>query len=100
MQAASGGVQETFQNGMFFKCVLLDNKVSEGVSKGQITEGNNPDRRNCLYWNPNMKFNNLPQKQYSFSLSNIPGKYMVVVQGVTESGDEILVSKKQIVVEQ
>ena len=44
-----------------------------------------PDYRNVLYWSPSLHAN--PGKQnISFYTSDIPGKYIVVVQGISDSG--------------
>jgi len=44
-----------------------------------------PDYRNVLYWNPSIHANSLKQN-ISFYTSDIPGKYIVVVQGISDSG--------------
>ena len=44
-----------------------------------------PDYRNVLYWNPSLHANSGKQN-ISFYTSDIPGKYIVVVQGISDSG--------------
>lgn len=44
-----------------------------------------PDYRNLLYWNPSIHASSEKQN-ISFYTSDVPGKYIVVVQGISESG--------------
>lgn len=44
-----------------------------------------PDYRNVLYWSPSL-LSNSSQQNISFYTSDIPGKYIVVVQGISDSG--------------
>ena len=44
-----------------------------------------PDYRNVLYWSPNFKTINGKQ-DISFYTSDIPGKYVVFIQGISNSG--------------
>ena len=44
-----------------------------------------PDYRNVLYWSPNFKTRNNKQ-DISFYTSDLPGKYIVVIQGISDSG--------------
>jgi len=46
-----------------------------------------PDFRNVLYWNPNITLTNNNNGQvYSFYTSDLPGRYAVVVQGISANG--------------
>ncbi|WP_303309441.1 hypothetical protein [Hymenobacter sp. BT730] len=45
-----------------------------------------PDLRNLLYWNPNVNTTNLQGETLSFYTSDQRGRYLVVVQGLTEAG--------------
>ena len=45
-----------------------------------------PDFRNLLYWSPNVKIGSLGNKQISFYTSDRQGKYIVVLEGITSSG--------------
>ncbi len=44
-----------------------------------------PDFRNVLYWSPSLYLDSSKQN-ISFYTSDIPGKYIVVVQGISDSG--------------
>lgn len=48
--------------------------------------GRIPDYRTLLYWNPTVTTNARGQQDLSFYSSDLPGRYVVVVQGITESG--------------
>lgn len=45
-----------------------------------------PDFRNVLQWSPDIKVKNKEKKSLSFYTSDLPGKYAVVIQGITSSG--------------
>jgi hypothetical protein len=45
-----------------------------------------PDFRDLLFWSPNLHSDNNGNAQVSFYTSDRPGKYAVVVQGLTEKG--------------
>ncbi|HEV3221955.1 MAG TPA: hypothetical protein VGZ90_03715 [Puia sp.] len=45
-----------------------------------------PDYRTLLYWTPQIKSGSDGEKPLSFYTSDIPGKYALVVQGLTDSG--------------
>ena len=51
----------------------------------QQVSGRIPDFRNVLYWSPNVQTINGKQ-DISFYTSDIPGKYTVLVQGISASG--------------
>ncbi len=45
-----------------------------------------PDFRSLLYWSPEIKSGADGEKQLSFYTSDLPGKYALVVQGISNSG--------------
>ncbi|CAN5828211.1 hypothetical protein BH10BAC2_BH10BAC2_21340 [soil metagenome] len=45
-----------------------------------------PDFRNVLQWSPDIKVKNKEKKSLSFYTSDLPGKYAVVIQGITSNG--------------
>jgi hypothetical protein len=45
-----------------------------------------PDNRTLIYWSPDVKTNDKGTKQASFYTSDLPGKYAVVVQGISDHG--------------
>ncbi len=45
-----------------------------------------PDFRNVLYWSPTLPSDSLGNKTLSFYSSDIPGKYVVVVEGLSADG--------------
>lgn len=45
-----------------------------------------PDFRNLLYWSPNIKTTTSGKQDISFYSSDLPGKYAVVLQGITADG--------------
>ena len=51
----------------------------------QQTGSRTPDYRNVLYWSPGIQTGNGKQG-ISFYTSDVPGKYVVVIQGISDSG--------------
>ncbi len=45
-----------------------------------------PDARNVLYWSPTVKTDEKGHQNISFYTSDLPGKYAVIVQGITPGG--------------
>ena len=45
-----------------------------------------PDYRTLLYWSPEISFNAELKKQISFYTSDLPGKYALIVQGLSKQG--------------
>ncbi|ULQ50735.1 hypothetical protein [Flavihumibacter fluvii] len=45
-----------------------------------------PDFRNLLYWNPGIRTNETGKQVIGFFTSELPGKYAVVVQGISDDG--------------
>jgi uncharacterized protein YfaS (alpha-2-macroglobulin family) len=45
-----------------------------------------PDFRNVLYWSPEVITNENGKQTVEFYTSDLPGKYVVVVQGITANG--------------
>ncbi len=45
-----------------------------------------PDFRNALYWSPNLSTDSSGHAECSFYTSDLPGKYVVVINGITADG--------------
>ena len=45
-----------------------------------------PDFRHLLFWSPDVNTNDKGKNELSFFTSDVPGKYVVVVQGMTKDG--------------
>ncbi|MES1223333.1 MAG: hypothetical protein ABUT20_48005, partial [Bacteroidota bacterium] len=54
-------------------------------TKEQV-QGRMPDFRNLLYWSPNVKTGKDGKDEIGFYTSDLPGKYAVVLQGITPAG--------------
>ncbi len=55
--------------------------ATEGQQSSHI-----PDFRNVLLWSPNIKIAAGAMKEVNFYASDVPGKYVVEVQGITKNG--------------
>lgn len=52
----------------------------------QQKAGRLPDFRNLLFWSSDIHLQGQEKKQYSFYSSDLPGTYLIVVQGLTADG--------------
>jgi hypothetical protein len=52
----------------------------------QQVESRLPDYRNLLYWSPDIHTSGQGKKEYSFYTSDLAGKYVAVIQGLTPDG--------------
>ena len=59
---------------------------SPSYEEGQAPEGHLPDFRNVLYWSPAAPVQGQANGSLSFYSSDIPGKYVVVVEGLAPDG--------------
>ena len=48
--------------------------------------GRSPDLRNLLFWSPDLKTNTQANGKLSFYTSDLPGKYAVMLQGISADG--------------
>lgn len=51
------------------------------------TKSRIPDRRNVLYWSPAANTDATGKKQVSFYTSDQPGKYIAVIEGISQNGE-------------
>lgn len=49
-------------------------------------ESRMPDQRTLLYWNPEVITNTDGKQKLEFYTSDLPGKYKIVVEGITNDG--------------
>ena len=74
------------ENHLFFVSPEYDNEESLRSRK--------PDLRNTLYWNPSLKTNNREETMAEFWTSDLPGEYLINIQGITETGALVSLSGK------
>jgi hypothetical protein len=85
------------KNSMFFKYSLLDeSKLNSTSNRSDI---HLPDRRNCLYWNPNMKIAAGKANQFSFFTSDVPGEYQIILQAISKTNGNPVYFEKNFRVE-
>ncbi len=70
------------KNAMFlnYKLFSSDICINNNIPGNQPTIAKIPDRRNCLYWNPNVSLNSDSDNRISFNTSDVPGDYQVILQ--------------------
>ncbi len=78
-------------NSMFFKYSLLDELVEKPAAEDfcERKDIHFPDRRNCLYWNPNLKMSSGEEQQFSFFTSDVSGAYQIIIQAISEDGTPV-----------
>ncbi len=59
---------------------------SPSYGEGQAPESHLPDFRNVLYWSPEVPVNPQGKGELTFYTSDIPGKYIAVVEGLATDG--------------
>jgi hypothetical protein len=84
-------------SGTFIHYRFLD-QCSPVSSSGPIS-GNIPDSRNTVYWDPEVESDANGKKEIRFSAPDTPGKYMIVLRGISLSGED-LISRKIIEVQE
>jgi hypothetical protein len=86
-----GGI-ELPENSFFFNFKNFEDQESIKFPEYHVndsTDGNLPDYRNCLYWDPDLHINPSPSTQVNFYTSDSRGEYIIYVRGVTKTGDLI-----------
>lgn len=64
---------------------------------GNSVNREEPDLRNTLYWNPDVRISRGGRIDLRFYTGDVPGEYLVRVEGVTSSGEGVTLSHKFIV---
>jgi hypothetical protein len=62
---------------------------SPDYSVPELRNSRLPDFRNVLYWQPHLNTDETGKSAVSFFTSNQPGKYRIVVHGITEDGKAV-----------
>jgi hypothetical protein len=55
--------------------------------------GRKPDLRNTLYWNPSVKTGINGEAEIEFWASDLPGSYVIDIQGISETGQKVSLQK-------
>ena len=59
---------------------------SPGYETAELQQSRIPDFRTLLYWAPDIKTGEMGKARTSFYTSDLPGNYIVIVQGIGEKG--------------
>lgn len=83
---------EQEENTHFFNFQLFDHKVTGCSANGPADENNTlPDRRNLLYWNPDLKLSANHASSIKFRTPDAPGEYVLTIRGIDPStGTKVL----------
>ncbi|MBN1118428.1 MAG: hypothetical protein JXA77_14550 [Bacteroidales bacterium] len=84
-------------NSIFFDYKMFSKNETK-LSGIHDTPENYPDRRNCLYWNPDISFSAQPQI-IEFKTADLTGEYQVLIQTYDPVSKQILYSETSFVVE-
>lgn len=68
---------------MDFQGALYPSKFTAG---GIAKADNFPDMRSLLYWNPQIDLNPGVSNDINIHTSSLPGKYIIIIEGITENG--------------
>ena len=75
------------ESGIFLNYLFLEEKTSIDDSYNIPSLSNIPDSRNTLFWNPNLEFDINSSTSISFTTSDIQGKYIIKIIGITKKGE-------------
>ncbi|HEX4851887.1 MAG TPA: hypothetical protein VFV08_13825, partial [Puia sp.] len=64
----------------------LQREFFSPVYDNSNSESRIPDFRNVLYWSPNVHVSSNQNQHGSFYTSDLPGNYIVIIQGISQSG--------------
>ncbi len=85
------------KNSQFFNYEMyapLENEEFHLIHNSRI-----PDRRNCLYWNPDPNLSNSKSTSLSFYTSDITGEYDIVVQRISKLDGKVSFTVANLIVE-
>lgn len=72
-------------SGIFINYLFM---ADNGICTEKISGSPNiPDARNTLYWEPNLAVNAENRAGFSFTTPDTPGRYTVVMRGITRTGN-------------
>ena len=80
--------------------IFLDYKFFSDCTitgNGESPTMNQPDCRNTLFWEPNISLNSANPVELSFKTADTPGKYTVLLRGLTDNGKLVSLKKSFVV---
>lgn len=85
---------EMEENSHFFKFRLFDEKeIVCPVNAYMADQQNLPDRRNLLFWKPDIALSPDHTEEISFSTPDVPGEYVVNIQGIDSDGEFVILKQ-------
>lgn len=75
------------ESGIFLNYLFFEEETSIDDSYNIPSLSNIPDSRNTLFWNPNLEFDFINSTNFSFTTSDVHGKYIIKVMGTTKNGE-------------
>jgi hypothetical protein len=79
-------------SGTFINYRFLE-ECSENVPAGPFRI-NLPDSRNTIYWDPDVQTNDNGSTDIFFTAPDTPGKYIILLSGIGESGKDVIVREE------
>lgn len=88
------------QNSMFFKFKMFEPQFeTENLyAENNKVDKHMPDKRNCLYWNPDFQFSSGSKGNFTFFTSDTKGEYEIIVQSTSKKDGSVKVSRKSFTV--
>ena len=78
---------------MFFTYELFSDKDPVNVFSKSLSDSEIPDRRNLLYWNPDIQISADKKSTFSFYTSDSRGEYIIYIRGKNSKDDHELYRK-------
>ncbi|MGF1585963.1 MAG: hypothetical protein ACFCUM_11605 [Bacteroidales bacterium] len=63
-----------------------DVRYNQAIHSADVNNANVPDFRETLYWEPSVRLNRGTPSDVTFFTSDLPGDYLIVVEGITNTG--------------
>ena len=84
---------ELNKNSIFFTYDLFSDKNTGFDYSRKIDNSRIPDRRDLLYWNPNIQFSTGQKKSISFYTSDSKGKYIIYIRAINNNDNREIYGK-------
>jgi len=80
------------KSGTFINYKFLE-ECSGNIPAGPLPV-NHPDSRNTVYWDPDVQTNDKGSTDIFFTAPDTPGKYIILLSGIGESGKDVIVREE------
>ena len=80
------------KSGTFINYKFLEE--CQGIEPSETLRANMPDSRNTVYWAPDFQTDNNSYAEIKFTAPDTPGKYVVLLRGLSSKGGEVMIKEE------